>query len=145
MSRATLMMREFAARLIAFESRGKKSAGAKIPAGFAVCEKLRPNLATLMGTAGFCALLSRALALASGEVPRLTAVRVRADGLVAGLDELEAPAEREKLVKGSALVLAHLLGLLEAFIGENLMLRLLHDVWPKLTLSDLFFNNDDQK
>ena len=139
------MMREFATRLIAFESRGKKSAGAKIPPGFAVCEKLRPHLATLMGTAGYGALLSRALALARGEVPRLGPVQVQADGSVAGLEESEAPAEREKLVRGSALVLAHLLGMLEAFIGENLMLRLLSDVWPKLTMSGLFFDHEDSK
>ena len=142
-SRATPMMREFAARLIAFDTKGNKSLGAKIPAGFVACEKLRPQLVMLMGSAGYHAVLARALALASAEVPRLSAVRVQADGSVAGLDEIEAPAEREKLLEGSVVVLAQLLGLLEAFVGENLMLRLLYDVWPKLTLSGLFFDYQD--
>ena len=145
MSRATPMMRDFAERLIAYESRGKKPAGAKTPAAFEVCEKLRPHLATFMGKAGFQALLSRALALASAEVPRLSAVQVRADDTLAGLDEEEAPAERAKLIEGGIVLLAHLLALLEAFIGENLMLRMLCAVWPKLTLSHLYFENDDQK
>jgi len=37
------------------------------------------------------------------------------------------------------LLVAQLLGLLVAFIGENLTLRLMRDVWPKLSLEDLKF------
>ena len=73
-------MRNFAKRLIADEARGNKAAATKNAADFNACEKLRPNLATLMGNAGFCALLSRALALAQAEVPWLRAVKVNADG-----------------------------------------------------------------
>lgn len=145
MSRATPTMREFAERLIAYEAKGKKPLDARSLAGFDICEKLRPQLATLMGKGGFNALLSRALALSSAEVPRLSAVQLQEDGSLAGTAEPDAPAERQELANGSVLVLAHLLTLLEAFIGENLTLRILDNVWPKLTLSALFFEKENPK
>jgi hypothetical protein len=41
-------------------------------------------------------------------------------------------------------LLAQLLGLLNAFIGEVLTLRLLRDVWPKIPLDNLEFGNGDK-
>jgi hypothetical protein len=131
-------MRDFAERLIAYEIRGNKSAGTKTPAAFPVCEKLRPPLATLMGNTGFHALLARALARAEAQVPALRAVQVEAEGSLAGLNELEAQVDPQELAKGSVVLVAELLGLLVAFIGENLMLRIVHDAWPILALNDLF-------
>ena len=145
MSRATPQMRDFAERLIAYETRGNKSSGTKTPAAFLVGEKLRPHLATLMGNAGFRALLSRALALANAEVPWLRAVHVKADGSLEGLDELEAQVDPDEISEGSVVLLAQLLGLLVAFIGENLTLRLVREVWPKLSLNDLDFGKGDKK
>ena len=71
MRRATPKMRDFATRLVVCETRGDESSKTETLAGFHVCEKLRPQLATLMGKAGYRALLSRALTLASVEVARL--------------------------------------------------------------------------
>jgi len=68
-------MRDFADRLIAYETGGNNSSETKTPAACLVSEKLRPHLATLMGNVGFRALLSRALALANAEVPLTAAVR----------------------------------------------------------------------
>ena len=139
MSRATPEMRDFAECLVAYEMRGAKPSGAKTPAAFHVCEMLRPHLAGLMGKAGFSALLARALALAVAEVPELRAVQVREDGSMAGWDAPEAVAEPEKLAEGGVVLVAQLLGLLDAFIGQNLTLRIMREVWPKLSLSELFF------
>lgn len=136
MSRATPEMRDFAKRLIAYETKRTNSFETKTPATFHVCEKLRPRLATLMGKVGFRALLSRALVLAEAEAPRLSAVQVRADGSLAGWDAPQAPVDLESLAEGGVVLVAQLLGLLDAFIGKNLTLRLLRDVWPKLSLSD---------
>jgi hypothetical protein len=130
-------MRDFAARLIAYETSGNESPGTKNPAAFPVCEKLRPHLTTLMGNTGVRSLFSRALAQAKGEVSSLRAVQVKADGSLAGLDKLEGRADAEELAKGSVVLLAQLLGLLVAFIGEKLMLGIVSDVWPKLALNDL--------
>jgi hypothetical protein len=62
-------MRDFAERLIAYETRGNNPSETETSGPFLVGEKLRPQLATLMGNVGFRALLSRALALANAEAP----------------------------------------------------------------------------
>ena len=48
-------------------------------------------------------------------------------------------AEPEDVAEGGVALLAQLLGLLVAFIGESLTLRLVHDIWPAVPLSDLDF------
>jgi hypothetical protein len=142
MNRVNPKLRDFSRRLIAYEAKESKSAGTNPPAVFPVPEKLRPHLATLMGTFGFRSLLSRALALAGAEVSWLRAVQVNADGSLPGLDKLAAPVAPPDLFEGQVVLLAQLLGLLVAFIGENLTLRLLHEAWPNLPRgkNDLNFN-----
>jgi CheY-like chemotaxis protein len=121
MNRVNPHLRHFAKRLIVFETRGNKSSTTETPAAFSAFEKLRPQLATLMGEGGFRALLARALALAGREVPWLRAVLVKADGSLEGLVEpLQKPPGPDALLEGGVVLLAQLLGLLAAFIGENL-------------------------
>ncbi len=133
-------MREFADRLVAYETGGNSSA-AKVPASFLVCEKLRPQLATLMGNAGFRALLSRALSLANAEDPSLGGIRVKPDGSQEGVGEIAAKIGPEEIAWSGAVLVAQLLGLLVAFIGENLTVSLVREVWPKLPLDDLNLGN----
>jgi len=78
-------------------------------------------------------------ALANAEVPWLHAVHVEADGSFGGLDELAAQVDPKKLAEGSVVLLAQLLGLLVAFIGGNLTLQLVREMWPKIPLDDLDF------
>lgn len=139
MSRVTPQMRNFAERVIAFETRGNKSSETKTQTAYLVSEKLRPRLATLMGSTGFRALLSRSLALAHPEAAWLRAVHVKADGSLEGLDALEAQVDPDEMFGGCVVLLAQLLGLLVAFVGENLTFQLVRDVWPKLSLHDLDF------
>jgi hypothetical protein len=144
MSRVTPKLRDLAERLVAYEARENISSGTKTPAAFLVDEKLRPHLAILVGNIGFRALLSRALALANAEVPWLRAVHVKADGSFEELDELGAQLDPDQIFEGRAVLLAQLLGLLVAFIGENLTLRLVREVWPKLSLTDLDLGTGDK-
>src|ERR1044071_9201246 len=123
MSRASPTMRDFARVLSAHEARGNKASGSNPPAAFPVCDKLRPHLATLVGNSGYQALLSRALALAGAEVPWPRGLKVKADGSFEGL-EVHAKLAPQEFIKGSSILLAQLLGLLVAFVGENLTLRL---------------------
>lgn len=129
-------MRDFSERLIAHATRVNKSSETETPAIFLVVEKLRPNLVTLLGNIGFRALLSRALVLTNSEIAWLRAVHVKADGSLEGLNELEAQLDPEEIAEGRVVLLAQLLGLLVVFIGESLTLRLVRDVWPKLSLDD---------
>jgi hypothetical protein len=136
-------MRDLAARLIACEANGNPSSVPNPPAVFHVCERLRPHLAALMGKGGFHAVLSRALAVAGAEVRWLRVVKVNADGVLEGWEQAEKQVDAEEPTEAGALLVAHLLGLLVAFIGDNLTLRLVRDVWPKLSLEDLNFTNGD--
>jgi hypothetical protein len=135
-------MRNFAKRLMAYETSRNKSSETKTPAAFHVCEKLRPHLATLVGNGGIRALLSRALALAKAEVPWLRAVHVKADGSLEGWEELRAQLDPDEFFDGRVVLVAQLLGLLVAFIGESLTLRLVCEVWPKVPLNDLNFEKE---
>jgi hypothetical protein len=138
-SRATPKVREWAESLIVYEASLTPSASsdATTPLSFPVTEKLRPRFAMLMGSIGFRSLLGRALALAATEVPWLRAVQVRADSTFEGLDVHAAKLPLEEVTEGRVVLIAQLLGLLVALIGENLTLRLLGDVWPGLSLDDL--------
>ena len=137
-------MRVFVERLIAFEAKSRSASAAKTPTAFLVCDKLRPHLVTLMGNAGFRALLMRARSVACGEVDSLRAVQVNEDGCLEELANLQTQNEPEFLDEGGVVLVAQLLGLLVAFIGENLTLRLVREVWPKVTVYDLDFNKGDK-
>ena len=139
MSQATPRMRHFAKRLIVYERGANRITETKTPPAFQVCEKLRAHLATLMGTAGFRELQSCALPRASAEIPWLGAVQVKADGSLEGLEELNAQRNPDELFEGGAVLVAQLLGLLVAFIGERLTLRFVREVWPTVPLNDLDF------
>lgn len=139
------MMRAFAGLLITDETRRNKSSGTNGPAAYHVFGKLRPHLATLMGNTGFHALLMRALSLANTEDPSLRSVRVKADGSLEGLEELQAQGNPAEIAEGSVELVAQLLGLLVAFIGEHLTLQMVREVWPKLSLNDLDFEKGDRK
>jgi hypothetical protein len=137
MNRAARQMRDFAERLISFEANGNKSAN---PSVVLIFEKLRPHLTTMMGISGFRTFLSRSLVLAQEKVRWLRAVHVKSDGSLEGLKELQAQVATDEFIEGSAILLAQLLGLLVAFIGEKLMLQMVREVWPELLVKDLDFN-----
>jgi hypothetical protein len=136
MSRVTVPLRYLAERVLA-QMRHNPVRKHRAPVAFATCEKLRVHLVTQMGASGFGALLSRACALASAEAPWLSKVKVKPDGSLEWPDDLAAQVDRQKMTEGGVVLIAVLLSLLLAFIGENLTLRILHQVWPTLSIKDL--------
>jgi hypothetical protein len=141
MNQAAPPMRDLAKRLIAFDTRGNKSPRNQDEDGFQVCEKLRPNLVALVGNEAFHALLAHALALAHAEVPALREVRVQADGTLDMPVEIRARIHADKYFEGRVVLLAQLLGLLVAFIGGNLTLSIVREIWPKVALNNLHLDN----
>ena len=119
----TPAMQALARRLIALESDREPSA-TPIVAAVRTCDRLRAMLSKLVGMAGFCALMSRALAMARRDVPSLAAARVLPDGSLDGLAGVAHDAD------AGVIVVARLLGLLVTFIGEPLTLGLVNDAWP---------------
>jgi hypothetical protein len=126
-----LKSREFAQCLIALDAR---SAAPKstVPA-FQTCARLRPQLAVLMGNAGFTALVGRALSLASAEAQWLEKVHVQPDGTLEAPATSEIPVEPEQLAEGGGALIIQLLGLLVEFIGEDLTVHLVEQTWPELS------------
>ena len=120
-----------AQRLLAYEAVAGEHSEPAESAAFRVCAKLRRPLITFAGVAGFRSLLSRALTLARAEAPSLSAVQIAADGSLKGLDELASQTDKEQARDGGAILIAQLTGLLFTFVGENLTLRLVQDVWPE--------------
>jgi hypothetical protein len=143
MSRVTPKMRLFAKLLIAHGLRRSNLSGTKSGVAFYVPETLRPHLATLLGNTGYSALLSRALALASAEVPWLRAVNVQPDGSLEGWNELAPRVDPQEIAEGSVVLVAHLLGLLVAFVGDDLTLRLVGEAWPRLPLHESDFGKGE--
>jgi hypothetical protein len=137
-------MRDFARRLIAHEAGEMPSSVTAVPAGFHVAEKLRPQLTALMGSGGYRALIARALKLASADVPWLRTLRVEADGTVQGLDPMAARLDPAGIFEGRVVLVAQVIGLLVAFIGEKLTLQLVREIWPKLPANDLNFSQGDR-
>lgn len=134
MKQATPALRELARRLLEQEREGRQGARELVDATKRVGQKLRGHLAKLIGSAGFEALLSRALALARAEHPALQGVEAAAEGETSlkGLGEAfrgRGPAEIEA---ASVAVLANLLWLLATFIGNDLTVRLVHTIWPQV-------------
>jgi hypothetical protein len=79
-----------------------------------------------VGTDGFQALASRALALAKAESPRLSAVQVTANGGLRGLGEVESQTDADGEV--GIILIAQLLGLFLTLLGEAATLRLIEGV-----------------
>ncbi len=122
-------IRELAEQLVALEARSQSVSRVDSLATCRVCDKLRRPLVTLTGTAGFSSLLARALTLAQRESSALSAVQVKPDGSLEGLEGEAALAH--------PILVGYLLSLLITFIGETLTMRLLHDIWPDLPGLDL--------
>lgn len=136
MSPTTPTLRFFAGSLISYEARLNSSAG--MPTAFPVTEKLRPVIATYVGKSGYHALIHRALVLAREEILWLREVELAVDGSLKNFAELAACQNSAEATAGSEILLARLIELLVAFIGEILTLRLVHGLWPVLTIDNDF-------
>ena len=127
-------MRNLAKRLLSLEAEPNPGGTtASYHAAACVCEKLRTSVSRFAGSDSYAALLRRGLALARAEDPSLIGVTINPDCSFEGLDALPAGAGGAHPV---ALVIAHLLGLLETFIGGSLTLRLVRDAWPDASLDE---------
>lgn len=97
-----------------------------------------------MGRAGYHALILRALVLAREEVPWLGDVGIAADGGFENFAELAAKHESAEVANGSKVLLARLIGLLVAFIGELLTLQLVRELWPDIITNNLTPENSHE-
>jgi len=120
--------RELARSLVASEADAATTPLHTEPATVRVYERLRRQLGAPVGTDGFQALASRALALAKSESPRLSTVQVTPNGGLRGLGEAESEMNADEDGEAGIILIAQLLGQFLTFLGEATTLRLIEDL-----------------
>ena len=120
--------RELARSLVASEADEATAPLLTEPATVRVYERLRRQLGGPVGIDGFQALASRALALAKSEAPRLSTVQLTENGGLRGLGEVESEMNADEDGEAGIILIAQLLGLFLAFLGEATTLRLIEDL-----------------
>ena len=127
-----------ARRVLRHEAGGRAEPAALAEAAERAATRLRGRLASLIGQTGYTTLVARAVRLAQAEVPALECVTVDAlatgaEGSLHGVREFaRASGDAGAAEAGLSAILAHAIGLLITFIGEDLALRLIRDAWPEL-------------
>jgi len=120
--------RDLARSLVASEAEATTTALHTEPASVRVYERLRRQLSAPVGADGFHTLASRALSLARSQSPQLSAVQVTANGSLRGLGEIESQTDHGEDGEAGITLIAQLLGLFLAFLGETTTLRLIEDL-----------------
>jgi hypothetical protein len=101
-----------------------------------LCERLQHQLIPLFGTTAVNALFVRAVHVANTDFPWLGDLlrngqkTCAAEG-IASLDQIDT----DTLEEGLAAVLAHHIGLLNTFVGEDLVLPLVQQAWGMVDAS----------
>jgi hypothetical protein len=109
-----------------------------------LCDRLRARLHPLFGPTAIAALFVRALHVATAEFPWLADV-VAEDGercSLEGLERVSAEIELEAIHAGLAAVLAHEIGLLGAFIGEDFVMPLVQAAWETTSVEPAQIEGD---
>lgn len=131
MALSTAKLRRFVRRALVDATGQTAPDKAQLASSFdLLCERLRARLHPLFGPTAIAALFARALHVATAEFPWLTDA-VPKDGARCSLEGLErvGQIERSALEDGLATVLAHNIGLLSAFIGEDFVMPLVQAAW----------------
>jgi len=97
---------------------------------FYVVEALCSRITTMCGSAGLCAMLSRALLATHSQFPWLRMVHVSPLGDIEGLDQIQPPPDPDEAMRCEMALLGLLVELLRSFVGETLTVQLLKTVWP---------------
>jgi hypothetical protein len=128
--------RDLASWLVANEIGTETSGDAALAAAERVGAKLSHGLSRTISATGSQALVSRALHLAQAEFPFLQGIRAGlAPGMCfEGLTEVARDLAPGEAASGLLAVLRRLLDLLVKYIGEELTLRMVWEVWPDLPL-----------
>jgi hypothetical protein len=103
------------------------------------CTKLHDSLAPLISSLGFHMLVRRALNLAARDFPFLVTLHIVENVRFSfhGLRETFDGRDPNDVVEGLAAILAYSISLIVIFIGENLGLRKVREIWPEISLHEI--------
>jgi hypothetical protein len=111
-----------------------------------LCDRLRARLHPVFGPTAIAALFVRAHYVATAEFPWLANV-VPNDGercSLEGLERVSAEIELDAIQAGLAAVLAHEIGLLSAFIGEDFVMPLVQAAWETTSIGPARIEGDHE-
>ena len=117
------------------EAGGSSDPGASAAALESACRRLAGHLVDLLGSGGVNAMLRRALRLAQREQPLLAGVAVSGapGACFSGLMESLASSTDEEARSAAATILTQMLELLVMLFGEDLGMKPIRKLWPRVT------------
>jgi hypothetical protein len=124
--------RKLAILLVNYET--ASACGKSALSAFTICHKLRPLLESLMGVAGYLALVTRALARAQKKASELRGIMINSAGDLEPLPEKVSIISSIPNAEANVVIITELLCLMNAFIGLNLLLQLVRELWPTLEI-----------
>jgi hypothetical protein len=101
-----------------------------------LCTRLRRRFQSLFGTTAVNALFARSLHVATSEFPWLSEVFATGDDCSPQALTNVQGAEMSVFEEGLAAVLAHNIGLLSTFVGEDLVLPLVEEAWGRAIVAE---------
>jgi hypothetical protein len=124
---------ELARQLLSHEADQRREPDALGAAIEQVYSKFRLRLVDLIGQTGFVALFGRALHLARHEAPILAGITIdpHTSNDLMGIHDLVAAHPSDAATDFTTIV-AHFIWLLVTFIGEQLSMQLIEDIWPQV-------------
>jgi hypothetical protein len=137
MTQVPAPLADFARRLLLHEAGNGRTPGEFADAMERACLALHRQLAPLLSAAGFDAMIGRAVKLAARDFPFLATVSSTTprNGCFDGLRQAAEQRESKDVETALVAILANFIWLLVIFIGENLGLRKLREVWPEVPLT----------
>jgi hypothetical protein len=126
---------ELARRIVEEEAARSPDREGPTAAAEAACRQLAGHLADLLGAGGVSALLGRALRLAHREDTSLAGVTVSVepDVCFAGLEDSLVASTDDQATAAATTILAHMLEVLVMLLGEELGMKPIRKLWPRLT------------
>lgn len=120
------------ASILAYELALLNDDGSPAVAVERACQQFYRRLSPLVTPAGSQAFLSRSLHLAGAEFPFLNDVQAgpTAEECLQGLDPALHDIEETTTTSAFISVLSYMIGLLVVFIGHDLTMHAIRDVWP---------------
>lgn len=113
--------------------------GGPVPAAERLLRRSFEHLAAWFGFDSIHALVSRSLAHARRGHPPLSHAHIEFDGelRIHGVAALEGAGDSVEVRAALAALIASLFSLLERLIGEDMVARLLHQIWPGQVRADM--------
>jgi hypothetical protein len=122
---------ELARKIVAAEVRNPSSPALVAAAAVRICEKLTECLAGIVGQGGVRTLLDRSLTLTRSAYPWLPSPDTSSEGARwAPLHDRLAERDAALALEACTTLLTSFIALFGRLIGDALVSRLLHDIWP---------------